>query len=399
MSISILHKWSSVLLWTSQRGHWFIQELSSNGTMGREIDHGFWAHYYDSQFHFYIRDNHFFYGQAEEGNNWFIQKLSSNGTMGREIDHGFWAHYYDSQFPFYINGRQFFYGQAKEGKNWFIQEISSCIDDDILSPYHFSDYKIASWNMQGANHDEGKWRNIIANEVKVISNHSNVDIFALQECGALPKSVSTVSDRAPQELISSNNNIELTQNLWALGTNYRPNDVYVYHVENGNQYNRTSMAIVSRYKADEVFIVGPVDNATRPVIGIRRGNDYFFNIHAGAHRNNESPSVISVIENYMSRIVNDNVNATWVIMGDYNTAPDDLRLTNAPLNIERGFAIPASPTHFGGGDRILDYAITGTGIENQATLTTTVSERTLSDHIIVLFIHLFLRPTGRCRRG
>lgn len=40
--------------------------------------------------------------------------------------------------------------------------------------------------------------------------------------------------------------------------------------------NRVNLAIVSRVQADEVFVLPPPTVASRPIIGIRIGNDAFF---------------------------------------------------------------------------------------------------------------------------
>lgn len=88
----------------------------------------------------------------------------------------------------------------------------------------------------------------------------------------------------------------------------------------------------------------------RPVLGIRVAADYFFSMHAGAHPNNEVPQAVRAVEHFMSDRIENWQPATYVILGDYNRAPDALRLDNPPYNIFRQIAVPAvGATHYGAG--------------------------------------------------
>lgn len=75
--------------------------------------------------------------------------------------------------------------------------------------------------------------------------------------------------------------------------------------------------IVSQHEAEEIIVIGPVGVGTRPILGIRIRNDYFFNIHAGAHVNNEVPDAVGAIEAHMSGILDIERRTTWIIMGNY----------------------------------------------------------------------------------
>lgn len=441
--------------------NWFIQELKSGGKMGKETDRGRFGKFYGMQFPFSINGKQYFYGQSENGNNWFVQELKSGGKMGGEADHGNFQHFYDIQFPFSYGGHLFFYGESKAGRRWFIRkllpngkvdyeenkgflswfyrtqfvfstgdqhfvyrqnseakywsivEVYLCkTNDSSLSERHFSHYRLASWNLRATSRPESIWTNLIDSEVRNRDddeyNDFSLDVVALQESSTYQSSPKFVGQEniSPVTYIEANNRNEfnLTQRLLLLDTTSRPKNLYFYHVGNSRADERTDMAIISRQRADEVFMVGPINRSNRPIIGIRLAFDYFFDIHAGndVHRNNNVPEAVSVIERYMGQQLQTNPFVTWVIVGNYNIDPSDMRryLPTPPPNVYRLFIVPSYSNHFGSGtDRILDYAITGRSVSNDGELVPQVNDRTSTDNSVLTFIALTMQPLRNCREG
>lgn len=420
--------------------NYFIQELFSDGSLGKETASGRWSKFYDVQFPFTMNGKQYFYGQSKSDKYYFIQELNDDGTLGSETNQGFLDYYSDVQFPFVIEGKQYiyieddkswytaeissdvqlqsrgrqgdlahhmdfaytidgilyFYGQD-ESNEWSINRIEFCVAGKQLNRRHYSDYRLATMNLQGANDDgENKWVSLLSRQM------DNYDIVALQESGAYPLASSEENPNEAHVVRWGNNDRVVSQRIWHLGTNSRPDDVYIYHVRNGRTNFRTSMAIISRRPADEVIVFGPIARASRPILGIRRGNDFFFSIHAGAHGNNEVPGAVGAIEAFMSGVVRRTPVATWIIMGDYNRDGPGIgrRLLPAPPNIRRGFAIPNRNTHHSptGTSRILDIAITGSGVDNHEPMIAQASDPTISDHSLVPVLGAFLFTTQQRRQ-
>lgn len=423
--------------------NYFFQELHSDGRLGKETANGFWSKFYDIQFPFSINGKHYFYGQSQQDNYFFIQELNADGTPGDETHNGFSGVYGSTQFPFEYDNKQYVYMESEN--SWYIMEITSDGKLQFDSPYngnlnhhydfafkigdnvyfygqdsnndwiivridlcaktevreldrrHHSDYRVASWNMQGANNEGGnKWNSIVARQMRYY------DIIALQESGAYP-GLTSVPNEDPIHVERIGNNLDVTQRVWFTGSSDRTfGTAYIYHVQNGRTNFRTSMAIVSRRQADEVIVIGPIGGASRPILGIRHGNDYFFDIHAGAHENNEAPGAVAAIEDHMSGLLENNPRTNWIIMGDFNRDGDrvERRLPVSPPNVRRQTVIPNRSTH--DRRRILDFAITGAGVDNLVPLVAQASEPTDSDHRFVtnlaevLFTAQAIRQIRRC---
>lgn len=423
--------------------NYFFQELLSDGRLGKETANGFWSKFYDIQFPVSINGKHFIYGQSQEDNYFFIQELNSDGKRGDETHNGFLDFFSSTQFPFEYNDKLYvymenennwymmeitsngklqtknpfqgnlnhhfdfpfkiddtvyFYGQ-NSNNDWIIVRIDMCVKTEVreLDRRHHSDYALASWNMQGANNDGGnKWDTIVRRQMDYY------DIIALQESGAYP-GLTSVENEDPSHVENIGNNLIVSQRVWFTGSTDRTfGTAYIYHVQNGRTNFRVSMSIVSRRRADEVIVLGPFGRASRPVIGIRHGNDYFFNIHAGAHRGNEALDAVAAIEDRMSTQLEINPRTNWIIMGDYNRDGGNIasRLRRPPANVRRREVIPNRSTH--DSRRTLDFAITGAGVDNDVPMVAQASEPTISDHRFVPLLAAFLfenRPSNLRRCG
>lgn len=143
---------------------------------------------------------------------------------------------------------------------------------------NIEDYRVSTWNLQGASaNTESKW-NVSARQLLTRDNPAN--ILMVQEAGSIP----TSAIRTGRLVQPGGTPVE--EFTWELGTRYRSRMVYIYYAPIDVGARRVNLAIVSDRKADEVIVIRQVVVATdtfRPVIGIRIGNDVFFNIHVLAN--------------------------------------------------------------------------------------------------------------------
>lgn len=214
---------------------------------------------------------------------------------------------------------------------------------------NIEDFKIGTWNLQGASAGtESKWNVSVR---QLISGDYGVDILLVQEAGSLPQSA------VPTGRIVQPGGTPIAEYTWNLGSTSRPNQVYIYYSDIDVGARRVNLAIVSRQRADEVFVINQsviTTGFTRPAIGIRIGNDAFFNVHALARNGNDAPALVTAVHDHF----NGRPEITWLIGGDFNRNPAELQAgldTRITSNI-RVFD-PRIPTHSGG--RTLDYALVG----------------------------------------
>lgn len=268
-----------------------------------------------------------------------------------------------------------------------------------------TDHRMITWNMQGAaekgsNGSQSKWTAVIPQMLN--SQGDNAGVLALQESGSLPLGTTPAPQAgAPDRHGEGADAIE--EVVWNLGTRTRENNVYIYHLD---ATDRVNLSIVSRVRAQEILVFPIPLPDLRPIFGIRIGDDYFFNIHAGAYPTNQAPNQVNEVHRYMantaplpSQLVPPRANANWIIMGDFNRAPCIGPGALAPRldqtqGIEFQIINTEGATHTGGTLRELDYAIigrripappapplgTGPAFLSEATLT-----QHLSDHFGVLF--------------
>lgn len=209
------------------------------------------------------------------------------------------------------------------------------------------DYKLATWNLQGSSAaTESKWNISIR---QIISGENPADILAVQEAGNLPSSA-----RQTGRTLIQGGTIVVNEFEWQLGSLSRPLSVFIYYTQIDTGANRVNLAIVSRFRADEVLAFPPPTTASRPMIGIRLGNDVFVNIHALANGGIDAPAAInSVFETFRNR-----PEITWTIMGDFNRSPDSVReALRLEPRIRLNFLAPPAATQRSGGT--LDWAVVG----------------------------------------
>lgn len=219
---------------------------------------------------------------------------------------------------------------------------------------NLQDYRVSTWNLQGSSaNTESKW-NVSVRQLITGDNPANV--LMVQEAGALPSSA-----RRTGRIVQPGGT-PIEEFTWELGTFSRPRMVYIYYAPLDVGARRVNLAIVSDRRADDVFVVRQTSVATdvsRPAIGIRIGNDAFFNVHALASGGGDAPALVTAVHDFFINMSEVN----WIIAGDFNREPAmlqaglDTRITNH-INI----VSPSSgATHFGarGAARVLDYAVVG----------------------------------------
>ncbi|PAF51398.1 cytolethal distending toxin subunit CdtB [Helicobacter sp. 13S00401-1] len=242
------------------------------------------------------------------------------------------------------------------------------------------DYNIASWNMQGSSAaTESKWN---VNVRQLITGNAGADILLIQEAGSLPLSARQT------ERVVQHGGIPIHEYTWNLGTASRPDTVYIYYSRVDVGANRVNLAVVTRTQADDVYVLAPPTVASRPIIGIRIGNDAFFSAHALASGGRDAPAIIQEVHrNFQSQ-----PNINWLVGGDFNREPDSLYNALEPSIRSRVSVISTTaPTQNSG--RTLDYAIagnSGTGTFSAPALAAilmlaNMRSQITSDHIPVNF--------------
>lgn len=227
---------------------------------------------------------------------------------------------------------------------------------------NIEDYRVSTWNIQGASaNTESKW-NVSVRQLLTGDNPAN--ILMVQEAGSIPAS----AIRTGRLVQPGGTPVE--EFTWELGTRHRSRMVYIYYAPIDVGARRVNLAIVSDRRADEVIVIRQAmvaTEASRPTIGIRIGNDVFFNIHALANGGGDAPALVTAVHDYFMNMPQIN----WLIAGDFNRDPAilqaglDTRITNHVRMIS-----PSSATHFGsrGSNRTLDYAVVGRSSSSRSVL-------------------------------
>lgn len=194
----------------------------------------------------------------------------------------------------------------------------TCLLCSTISNARLEDFKVATWNLQGSSAaNENKW-NISVRQL--ITGIGAVDILAVQEAGVLPSSA-MVTERIVQPVGVG---IPINEYIWNLGTTSRPDNVFIYYSRVDVGANRVNLAIVSRQRADEVIVIPPPTVVSRPIIGIRIGNDAFFSIHALANRGVDSTAIVRSVFDHFNQIPEQR-DVNWMIVGDFNRIPSLLQ--------------------------------------------------------------------------
>lgn len=221
-------------------------------------------------------------------------------------------------------------------------------------------FNVGTWNLQGSSaSSESKWGISIR---QLITGENALDVLMVQEAGVLP-TTAMMTGRMVQP-----GGTPIHEYSWNLGTNSRPNSVFIYYSRVDVGANRVNLAIVSRVRADEVFVLPPPTTASRPIIGIRIGNDAFFSIHALARGGNDAGAIVTAVDEFFRNRPEIN----WMIAGDFNREPSTLlRLVDFDLANRVNIVFPPSFTQRSGGT--LDYALTGSSARGRVYVSPALS--------------------------
>lgn len=262
----------------------------------------------------------------------------------------------------------------------------------LLSLAAVQDYRVASWNLQGAAaSSESKWD--ISVRQLIDGRPGSVDILALQEAGEVPDTAQLSSRQFPQAA-----GIPIAEYIWNLGSRGRPNNRYIYFSRIDTLAHRVNLAIVTRDRVDEVLVLPAPTPYSRSLIGIRIGDDYFFSIHALANGGTDSGVLVQSVHARFVAMLNTRATAAqarraqWMILGDFNRPPsalEQLLRNNYPAVYgDVRLIAQGAPTQASGGN--LDYAVLGQLGGLQANLAGVLFMAQLagflaSDHAPVLF--------------
>ncbi|WP_285483798.1 FG-GAP-like repeat-containing protein [Amycolatopsis sp. NBRC 101858] len=145
---------------------------------------------------------------------------------------------------------------------------------------------------------------------------------------------------------------------WQRGSTTRgPGPYQVYFLQtdrNGGTHTggRVNLVIVTRHDADEIRVVDNPIAGGRPALGVRFGNDWYFNVHAFSPSGNDAAGLVAAVA---TAVRSWNPQYNWTVGGDFNREPADLG--NQPA-FPQGAAILATglPTHDSGEE--YDYFVT-----------------------------------------
>lgn len=212
------------------------------------------------------------------------------------------------------------------------------------------DRETATWNMQGALSDEySKW-----SQVRRMMR-CEVEVLAIQEGGS-PASIPSISTAINVNVDNPDGvDIPFSAYKWNSGSDSRPEIYYLYFLYSNNRCN---LAIATKVRADNVILLKrdrPFYDEERPILGVRLGNDYFFNIHAVTGGGSNAPGLVNRTYSYMQER-NSN---SWMLMGDFNrnssSLMDTIRRNYGAIVNEVATISQDLETQISGGN--LDYAV------------------------------------------
>ncbi|HEF6095351.1 TPA: cytolethal distending toxin nuclease subunit Cj-CdtB, partial [Campylobacter jejuni] len=217
---------------------------------------------------------------------------------------------------------------------------------------NLENFNVGTWNLQGSSAaTESKWSVSVR---QLVSGANPLDILMIQEAGTLPRTATPTGRHVQQ------GGTPIDEYEWNLGTLSRPDRVFIYYSRVDVGANRVNLAIVSRMQAEEVIVLPPPTTVSRPIIGIRNGNDAFFNIHALANGGTDVGAIITAVDAHFANMPQVN----WMIAGDFNRDPSTITSTvDRELANRIRVVFPTSATQASGGT--LDYAITGNSNRQQ----------------------------------
>ncbi|SHH31528.1 pectinesterase family protein [Streptomyces sp. 3214.6] len=251
------------------------------------------------------------------------------------------------------------------------------------------DFRPANWNMQGAqNSQDNKWQSGVRSLI-----NSGHDVIALQEAGQVPNTAGRWDSQNNQMLPGPAHDfgtwftsLRNGQGWTVQRYDWRPGGSRlgvwnIYFMQTDFGANRVNLAIVTRNRADRVNVARPAfTNAngqatSRPALGVRFGDTYFWTVHTLSGGGNDAPRLLANIQSASSTY-------HWAAMGDFNRQPATLPSLGANVHIYN----TGQPTHYGGNgnNNELDYMVSSDDIVSFVPGTTDLG----SDHRAVFYYTL-----------
>lgn len=148
------------------------------------------------------------------------------------------------------------------------------------------------------------------------------DVIALQEAGQVPASAGHLDAQGnmvagPVQTFPSYQFNGRTYSVREY--EWRPNGTrgglwYIYFLQTDFGANRVDLAIVTSHLADAVNVARPVFQGSRPALGVRFNNTYFWTVHAMSGGGNDARALLEQIDA-------DSGTRMWAAMGDFNREP------------------------------------------------------------------------------
>jgi Ricin-type beta-trefoil lectin domain-like len=221
--------------------------------------------------------------------------------------------------------------------------------------------RVASWNMQGAGTGNGTYTSKY-NRLVGLVGRNRLSVIALQEAGAVSRRVRQMRVGGQPQTVYTNpatgDHPDVEEFIFS-GTLADPR-LYLYwmHTDtNSTTPGRVNLAMVTRARADHIFVVPSVFPDGRPSFGVRIANTVYWTIHASASGGGDGPTLVQRIRTLMAANGLD-----WIALGDFNRDPG---LVQTNLGNQYVAEQPGGPTHpvvgAGGPINILDYLVRPTG--------------------------------------
>jgi len=206
---------------------------------------------------------------------------------------------------------------------------------------------LVTWNMQGSNWNDignATWYRVRDWFKKNSDAPYKITVACMQECGSPPETAYTPFET--ENITDNTGNVIATIEKYFWPGGDRDNlylSILFYRWDTGS--NRVNLAIVS---ATDVNTTMYFPGHLRPLIGIQNNGIYFFTIHAASGSGGDASSLLNDVQQQ--------VNSSWWVAGDYNQDPATLtgRLTNNGINVT--VCPPNAVTRPASGN-MLDYAV------------------------------------------
>lgn len=172
---------------------------------------------------------------------------------------------------------------------------------------------MVTWNMQGKSDNlDDKWVKHVKELVR------NYKFVCLQECGKIPESIQRETPQPPPNAwpqwgrTPPPANLKVEYVVWNIGSQERPDLVYIFWAETDPQGGRVNLAVCSKNAPTGLLYAPGLQPNGRPSIGIEVHPDNVYTLHAFSPGGNDAPTLITNISSGPQ---------PWYALGDYNREP------------------------------------------------------------------------------